>query len=228
MANTIQSTGESMHEKRYGSVKMTVSLSSVLFPIDFVELAQALKKKQYNIQIDLPPAGIGRRVGGTGIIAKKGDVSVVADSERRYVGVDGRSPNDALSSFEELTQILKDELWVDVHTQSAHYEVIIRLNALSRGNPTAAIAKFYNNLEGTKAFESIIGEPISLFTLRLVPKGKLPNGREWFDIKLEPDVSRPEHAFVVEIVYRKTSYTHVKKFISTVDQKIEAILDKLE
>jgi len=228
MTNTTQSTGEPMHEKRYGSVSMTVGLSSLIFPIEFSDLTQALRSKQYDILVNLPPAGIGRRVGGTGIIAKKGGVSVVADSERRFVGVDGKSPKDALSSFEQLTQILKDELWVDVHAQGTYYEVIMRLTVLSRGNPTAAIAKFYNNLEGIKTLESIIGEPTCLFTIRLVPKDKLPGGSDWFDIRLEPDVSRPERAIVVEIVYRKTSYSHVKEFINTVDQKLEAILDELE
>jgi len=228
MVNTVQSTGEPMREKRYGSVRMTVSLTSVIFPFDFADLAQALKNKQYDITVDLPPAGIGARVGGTGTIAKRGDVSVVADSQRRFVGVDGRSPKDVLSSFEQLTQILKDELWVDVHAQGAYYEVIMRLSVLARGNPTAAITRFFEGMKGIKELESIIGEPASLFTVRLVPRDKLPSGNEWFDIRLEPDVSRPERAVAVEIVYRKASYKHVKDFVDTVDQKIEAILDRLE
>lgn len=228
MVNTVQSTGEPMRERRYGRVRMTVTLTSVIFPLDFVDLTQALKKKQYDVTVDLPTAGIGRRVGGAGIVAKKGDISVVADSERRFVGVDGRSPKDVSSSFEQLAQILKDELWVDVHAQVAFYEVNMRLSVLARGNPTKAITKFFENLEGVQVLESIIGERTSLFTIRLVPKDKLPSGNEWFDIRLEPDVSRPERAMTVEIVYRKASYKDVRNFIDTVDQKIEAILDRLE
>lgn len=228
MVNTAQSTGEPMRERRYGSVRMSVSLAPVIFPIDFADLAQALKKKQYEIIVEAPRAGIGQRVGGAGVIAKKGDVSIVADSERRFVGVDGRSPKDVSYSFEELTQILKDELWVDVHAQVAFYEVIMRLNVLARSNPTKAIAEFFEDLVGIQVLDSIIGERTSLFTIRLVPKDKLPSGNEWFDIRLEPDVSRPEQAMMVEIIYRKASYEDVRDFINTADQKIEAILDRLE
>jgi hypothetical protein len=228
MVNTVQPTGEPIRERRYGSVRMAVTLTSVIFPLDFVDLTQALKKNQYDVGIDLPMAGIGHRVGGAGVIAKKGGISVVADSERRFIGIDGRSPKDVSSSFEELTQILKKELWVDVYAQSAFYEINMRLNVLAHTNPTKAITKFFENLEGIQALESIIGEKTSLFTIRLVPKDKLPSGNEWFDIRLEPDVSRPERAMAVEIVYRKTSYKDVRNFIDTADQKIEAILDRLE
>lgn len=228
MVNTVQSTGEPMRERRYGSVRMTVSLRPVIFPLDFVDLTQALKERQYDVTIDLPMAGIGRRVGGAGVIAKRGDISIVADSDRRFVGVDGRSPKDVSHSFEELTQILKDELWVDVHAQVAFYEVTMRLNVLARSNPTKIITGFFEHLEGIQVLESIIGERTSLFTIRLVPKDKLPSGNEWFDIRIEPDVSRPEQAVAVEIVYRKAAYKDVRNFIDTADQKIEAILDRLE
>lgn len=228
MNNTGQSSEAPTREKRYASVRMTVSLTPVIFPLDFADLAQALKNKGYDVTVELPPAGVGRRVGGAGTIAKKGEVSVAADSDRRFVGVDGRSPKDVLSSFEELTQVLKGELWIDVHAQAAYYEVIMRLNVLAHGNPTETIGRFFQSLESVQFLESIIGEPASLFTIRLIPKGKLPGDTEWFDIRIEPDVSRPKSAFMVEVVYRKANYKQVEDFLNTIEQKIDTILNKLE
>lgn len=214
--------------KKYASVRISVSLTPVIFPFDFTDLAQALKNRQYDVTVGLPPAGVGHRVGGAGTIATKGEVSIVADSDRRFIGVDGRSPKDVLSSFEELTQVLKDELWVDVHAEAAYYEGIVRLSVLARGNPMVTVRKLFQNLETVQFLESVIGEPTSLFTIRLIPKGKLPGDREWFDIRIEPDLSRPKSAYTVETVYRKANYDRVKGFVDTIDQKIDAILDKLE
>ena len=228
MVNQEQYTKQSGRNKRYASARITVSLTPVIFPFDFADLAQTLKDKGYSVTVELPPAGIGGRVGGAGTIAKRGDVSIIADSGRRFIGVDGKSPMDVVSSFEELTQILKDELWVDVQAQSAYYEFIARLNVLAHGNAVLAAGKFFQNLKGVQSLASIIGESASLFTIRLIPTGELPGDKEWFDIRIEPDVSRPENAFIVEIVYRKTSYNQVKGFVDTIDQKIDAILDEVE
>lgn len=228
MVNQGQYTKQPERNKKYASVRITVSLTPVIFPFDFADLAQTLKNKGYSVTVELPPAGIGGRVGGAGTIAKRGDVSIIADSERRFIGVDGKSPMDVVSSFEELTQILKDELWVDVQAQSAYYEFVTRLKVLAHGNAVLAAGKFFQNLKGVQSLASIIGESASLFTIRLIPTGKLPGDKEWFDIRIEPDVSRPENAFIVEIVYRKADYNRVKGFVDTIDQKIDAILDEVE
>lgn len=228
MIESRQSAEQAEWNKKYASVRVTVSLNPVIFPLDFADLAQALKSREYDVTVEFPPAGVGRRVGGGGTIAKRGDISVVADSDRRFIGIDGRSPKAVLSSFEELTQILKDELWVDVGAQAAYYEVTMRLHVLARQSPTAAIGRFFQKLDGVQFLESIMGEPASLFTIRLVPKGKLPGDKEWFDIRIEPDTTRPEKAFAIEVVYRKASYGHVEGFVDSIDHKINAVLDKLE
>lgn len=228
MVNRPGSREGRQREKRYTNVRLTVSLRPVIFPLDFAALAQVLKNKQYELTAELPPPGLGRRVGGAGTIAKKGEVSVIADSDRRFIGIDGMSAKEVLSSFEQLTQILGDELWVDVRAEARYYEVVIRMHVLASGNPTAAIGRFFQNFEGLGDLESIMQESASLFTIRLVPKGKLPSGEEWFDIRLEPDVARPESAYAVEVVYRKSDYKNVTSFFGTIEQKIDSILDKLE
>ncbi len=215
-------------EKKYASVKLNASLRPVIFPIDFTDLARTLEKKQYEPTVEFPDVGLGKRVGGSGRIAKKGDIFVIADSDRQFIGIEGRTAKDVLSSFENLAQILKDDLWVDVHGQAGYYEVITRMHVLAGVNPTVAIGRFFDGLAGVKDLELIMGEPTALFSLRLISKGKLPSGEEWFDIRIEPDAARPGNTYVIEVVYRKSDYGQVKSFVNTIDQKIDAMLDKLE
>jgi len=207
---------------------MTVTLTPVIFPLDLGNLTRTLKKKGFELSVQIPPTAIGTRMAGAGILARKGDVAVVADTERRFIGVDGTSVDDVLSSFEELTEVVKHELWVDVHAKAGYYESIIRMNVLGRNNPTEVVEGFFRDLDTAKSLETIIGEPTSLFTIRLVPRGKLTGEPEWFDIRIEPDVSRPDTTYIIEIVYRKLEYKSVIDFVSGIDQKIDAILDNME
>ena len=224
MTESSESGKAKKREKRYASIRLTVSFSSLIFPLDFADLAQALKHGGYDMTLDVPPGGLGKRVGGAGTIAKKGEVSIVADSERKFIGVDSRSVKDVLPSFEQLTQILKDTLWVDVHAQARYYEAIVQMRVQANGNPTASIGHFFRSFKNVKRLESVIGEAVSLFTIRLVPLNKLPSGEDWFDIKVEPDVSLPESAYKIEGVYRKTDYASVKTFVSSIEAKIDTIL----
>ena len=215
-------------EKRYVHVRLTVTLKPVIFPIDFRELVEALKKKRYEPIAEFPSPGVGGRVGGSGTIAKRGEIAVTADSQRRFIGVDARSIGNALSAFEEILELIQRELWLDVHGQASYYEIIVRMRVQGHTNPAVAISRFFQKLEGIGELDSIIGEPVSLFTIRLIPKDKLPSDEEWFDIRIEPDMSLPETAYVIEAVYRKSTWSQVENFAETVESKIDAILDKLE
>ncbi|MBM4462887.1 MAG: hypothetical protein FJ012_06065 [Chloroflexi bacterium] len=228
MTSQTQCGEESRRNKNYANVRMTVTLAPVIFALDFGDLARALKKNGYDLALQVPPLAIGQRIGGSGIIAKKGNITIVADSERRYVGVDGTSLPDVLSSFDELTRIVKDDLWVDIRAKAAFYEAIVRMNVLGHVNPTETVESFFSNLDAVKALEPILGEPTSLFTIRLVPKGKLTGEQEWFEVKIEPDLARPDSTYMVEVVYRKSDYEKVKDFVSAIDQKIDLVLDKME
>ncbi len=226
--NQVQPTEQRGRDKNYANVRVTASLTPVIFPIDIGNLTRTLKKRGYESTMQVPPVSIGLRMGGAGTLARKGDIAITADSERRFIGIDGTSPNDVLSSFEELTEVIKNDLWVDVHGKAAYYEAIIRMNVLGRGNPTEVVGRFFQDLGTVKSLETIIGEATSLFTIRLVAKGKLTGDQEWFEIRIEPDVARPDSTYMIEIVYRKSEYGPVRDFVSTIDQKIDEILDKME
>lgn len=215
-------------EKRYVHVRLTVTLKPVIFPIDFLELLEVLKKQGYEPVVELPSPSGGARLVGSGTIAKRGEISVAADSQRRFIGVDARSTGDAVSAFAEIVQAIRDGLWLDVRDQASYYEIIARMRVQGHANPAAAIGRFFQKLEGIGEIDSIIGEPVSLFTIRLIPKDKLPSDEEWFDIRIEPDMSLPETAYVIEAVYRKSTWSQVENFAETVESKIDAILDKLE
>lgn len=219
-------TGE--RKKRFANIRLSVVIGTTFFPIDLAELAQMLKDKDYQITAELPLPGIGRRIGGSGVIGRTGTVSVVADSDRRVVGVEGRCLQEVLLSFEQLMQILKDKLWVDTGARAVFFEAIVRFSVLSGKKPLEAVAKFFTGLKSVEDLESVVGEPLSLFTIRLVPRDGLPHQEEWFDIRIEPEAALADTAYSIEIIYRKALYDRVRDFLNTIEGKTDAILDILE
>jgi len=198
-----------------------VRFNYVIFPIDFRELRHALAKNGYELssieRIPPPPA----RISFGGDIARKQQTMVVVETDSGEIGVVGRSLQEAKDSFKELTDVVKSELGISLHENVRFYWFVVHYKIDTGKTPCNEIAKAENK-DYISRFKQVLGEDISLFSIRLYPKGAIPNQENWFDIAIEPDIMN-ERFYHVGVVFRSSEKGKTETFL----KDLEDILLKL-
>ena len=203
-------------EARYG-----VRLNYVLFPIDFRELQRALAKNGYELSpvrnIPPPPS----RIRFSGDVARKGEITVIAESDSGEIGVIGRSLREAKDSFEELANVIDSELGISLYENVGFYWYIVHYKIDTGKTPRKEIAKTENK-DYFEKFSRVLGENLSSFSIRLAPRDAIPNQESWFDIAIEPVILN-EHLYHVGVVFRNPDKGKTETFV----RDLENILLKL-
>jgi len=218
---------ESVHSRELKGLEAAyrVRLSNVIFPIEFRELREALAKNGYELAgLPGPVPPRPARISFSGGIARKGEHIVEIDSDLGTVGVIGKSIETTLEAFGELSRVIIDELGVKLDENARYYEVVAHYNLDTGKNPVRQIEKIIENNFHFKRFGEILGEPTSSFGVRLIPRGKIPNQEEWFDISIEPDILKA-HVYHIGVVFRSPDE---KKIISLIKNLGKMLIDLVE
>jgi hypothetical protein len=204
-------------------------MTSVLPPIDTIEFIDLLVKAGY-IRIAPPtPSGTQRgvRFSFTGPIARKGDVIIDVSDERGIIGVASPLSDLTIKSFEEILQLIRSNLKFDPESIASFYEFIGQCEVESPYSPVEKIGHISEKNSIIDEISKVIGRDTSLFTLRLVPKGEIPNQVEWFDVTIEPHLIHARSVYTISAVYRSKNKSLVQKFaegfLTTIDKILEII-----
>jgi len=211
------------------SIRFSIRINYVLFPFEILELIDILRKSGYT-PTPLPPAippPRGMRLGMTGTIARKGDVIIDINDERGILTVTAPSSTLAVDEFNEILQLIRINLNVDLDEMASFYELIGHVEADTDQRAIENIGLLVKGNKKVEEFASILGNDISLFTLRLAPTGQVPNQTEWFDITIEPSVVKPS-TYNIQAVYRSHDKSKVQKFTEDFISKISKIIDVIE
>ena len=209
-------------EARYG-----VCLNHIIFPITFRELRNALAKNGYEIspiRIDLPSPPT--RIAFSGEIARKEETSVRLNVENSNIGTVGRSLTEVTESFKELVKLVKTELGVNLHENVRFYQCNIHYNMETKKKPCNEIAKVENK-EYFEKFAKVLGENLSSFSVRLVPRNMSPNQEEWLDIAIEPDVVN-EKRYHIGVVFRNPDRETTENFVSKLENNLLNLIGIIE
>jgi len=208
-------------EARYG-----VRLNFVIFPIDFRELRHALAKNGYELSsvgpIPSPPTRI--RFGGD--VARKGEITVMAESDSGEIGVVGRSLQEVKDSFEELANVIESELGISLHENVKFYWYVVHYKVDTGKIPRNEIAKVENK-DYIARFSQVLGEDLSSFAIRLAPKDAIPNQESWFDIAIEPDVAS-EKLYHVGVVFRSPDRGKTETFVRDLENTLLKLIRVIE
>ncbi len=204
-----------------------VRLSNVIFPIDFRELRHALTRNGYELSAvptGIPPPPTRIRYGGD--IARKGEITVTVESDSGKVGVVGRSLQKAKVAFQELANLVETEVGVSLEKNVRFYWFIVHYRVNTGKTPRNEIAKGANNDYLTR-FTELLGEDLTSFTIRLAPKNAVPDGENWFDIAIEPDVT-DERSYHVGVVFRNSDKEKTERFVRDLENKILELIRIIE
>lgn len=208
--------------------RFSLRLKDVLFPIDGSELAEALARVGYSIQPKLPPARARMRISFSGEIARKNGIAIDGNSDRGILGVTAKSYDSAMTAYDEVRAIISNELKIDIEERSRFFEIIAEYKFDSVKNPLASIGKAFGGTRTLKDMSDIFSHRTSMYSLRLVSEGKVPNQEEWLDITIEPDLIKPDSTYNIAVVFRSSQKKIVGQFGKDLETRLSRAIDAIE
>lgn len=211
------------------SLRYSMVLDYVLFPVDVIELASILEREGYRMPRPFPEASSSARIGYGGTIGLKSDHSIHMDTDRQIIGIEAKSTEMLLGSFQTLlNEIIQREMGIDVSRKVKYSELIARFSITTGRSPISEIQKAFEGNVVLSHFGSILNEEVSLFNFRIVPKGVLPEATNWFEITVEPVILKSRTTYSIGAIYRRKNKSEVDDFIRGLDTTILRLIDAFE
>ncbi len=202
---------------RYSELSLAVKYTSVLFPFDVVQFVKTLSKHAYIVPEQIQqffPVTLDARVEVSGIVGRKGEVSVRVDEGRQVLAIHAPDPKTALAEMESTESLLKNEFDVDSTGLAQYYEFFAQLAIKAKKSPLQSWHAHSELVPMVKGFSDVLGTEVSLFGLRLALARQVPNQANWFDIRIEPLLRSPTTHHLVGVVFRRARRDETFEFVA--------------
>jgi len=208
------------------SITYGIHFKTILYPLTFLELADSLEKKGYELSPTLPFPRPPGRMTGAGEVARKGKTAVQVDSSAQVLTVVDISITSAQNCFNEIVKMLKDDYNVNIDNLAQFYSF-------------SAAYKFYTKKHAFKTLvgalkvpiieklKTIMNEEICPFELRFGGANQVVNSENWFDISIRPNYERDD-SYLVHVVFRNKDKTKTQKFIESFEERVTKIITLIE
>lgn len=215
------------------SVSLSVVYGSVLFPFEVLPFLRSLSSRGYLLPEPLAaellaPPSHGARVEGAKLVARKADLLLVLNTERKTMAVNAPVPQAAADEIEDLEALVRDQLSIDATKFASFYELNSSLIVSGTGNPLESWAASLQQVPILSRIPAVVGSEIVPFGLRFVGKDQIPMGSEWLDIRIEPRVLTPTTHYYADVVFRHYDRTKVLQFARNLEGTIHALVALLE
>ncbi len=136
-------------------------------------------------------------------------------------------PSPLLSCLNLVLETLESDFGADLKSSIKHLEFAAVLRVLTSKNPVKVISAYLSNRK-QQFFSRLLGEPAILTSVRVVPRDRLPDESEWYDLTIEPLWKSPENRYYVHVVYRSRNVEKVLSFVDGVKDLVVQIIEHLE
>jgi len=168
------------------------------------------------------------RLEVSGIVGRKGGVSVRLDAVRQVLGVNAPDVKTALVEMDSLESLVKNEFDLDSSSLAQFYEFLAGLTIRAKKNPLEIWYTHFEQVPIIRKTSEVIGTEVSPFGIRLAPKGEVPNQANWFDIRTEPLVQSAIEHHDIEVIFRRSRRDEVSAFVRKFDDVLDALLSLVE
>ena len=216
---------------------LSFRLRSLFFPFDIPSLEPWITAEGYQLQGPLtrgqrPGVPSGLRLTISGPIAEHPETgcTLMLNSERSFVTIEGPNIDQVLFDFSSLETWLDELHIVDLATEIRFFEFILDGNLYvgSERNPTETIAGAWSSSPLVSTLSEQLTRHLTNFGIRLVDKGKSTGEDEWFEVRIEPSVTRPTTTFFVNMVFRHPSKTLVEETARTATGLLDRVIAEME
>ncbi|MDO8673784.1 MAG: hypothetical protein Q7O66_20430 [Dehalococcoidia bacterium] len=212
----------------YQQLSLSVKYTSVLFPLDTLQFLRAVSKQGFIIPDSIEQVPFGTRVEISGLIARKGDISVRVDSNRQVLGVQAPNVNSVLDEMDSIESLLKTELDLDSHALADYYELLASLTIKAGRHPLECWETHFAEAPILNKFSDVLGTDVSLFGVRLAVRGEVPNQPDWLEIRIEPSVQSPQKHHSVQIICRHSRRDEVFAFGRKLEDTLRNLISLVE
>lgn len=199
--------------------------SSVLYPIDVIELLKQLPSIGYVVP-DLVLRGTPE---ANRPLASKGDIELIINQDNKTLGVRGRETEKTVESLKELRQLYLERLNPSTGLVVQYIELDGEGWAISDKNPTSAFTSFWANYSPLQELGALFEEnDVSNFGIQLVPANKDPNNPEYFQLNVQPHIPSASSRYHIRCIWRGADIEHLlDKFVNT-DRMIQNVIKSIE
>lgn len=215
---------------RYQRLSVGVAYASVSFPFDAGLFLRALPQHGYVLEGEAatrqPPLGTLYAVSG--LVARKGDVSLRVDSDRKVLVVEAVAPDLAADEFEQVEQLLQDDLAFRSKDQARFHEVVAHSVVPRATSPLDTFKRVSRPISALQGLAPFLGGPVAAFGFRLVSADQAPSGESWTEIRVEPLVNQASTHMFVYVVHRSPDRQACLEFARGYDDYVARVIDHLE
>ena len=125
-----------------------------------------------------------------------------------------------------MANVINTELGISLHKNVRFYWYNVNYKVDTGKTPRNEIAKTEKK-DYIARFGRVLGEDLSLFSIRLAPKNVAPNQESWFDIAIEPDII-DEKLYHVGVVFRSPDIGKTETFVRDLENNLLELIRIIE
>lgn len=205
-------------------------MNFVLFPIDSIDLMNVLVRRGFiptPQRRNIPDAPLGTRIEVSGIIARRGQVSVGLDGELQLISAFGPNPREVAITFNDLITTVRQDLGIDPNTNLKFYECTSTIHVQSGNNPLQNL----NSIEGGNIvgrLGTILNFDVRTHAIHISSPSDTINRPDWFDMYIRPVPMKSNSTYEILTVFRRPAMTEVFEFLSRIEERVRDIIMSIE
>lgn len=193
-------------------------------PFVHPDFPDSLKKRNYSLQ-PLPEIPPGPRAYISGHLAMKDGCLIETNNDKKILAVEGNNTK-FVQIMKDLISLSQEDFNINIESDLDFMEFTGNFIVITDKRPIDAFSKFRPEI--FDKFSKVLGGEATLFGIHLVPNNLLPSSKNWFDIQIQPRLTKSEKEYYVSTVYRSEDMGKVMEFSENIGTKVTSIITLIE
>jgi len=205
--------------------KVACRYFSYLSLFDARDVAEIMQKLGCKPIANLPPPEFGARIGMTGYIAEKDRNLIYIDTDKQVFRVVSFDFVDLFNSLNMLESII-NEIKARYNVLPDFYELAWELIIETEKNVLEIFQKQSQKVSLLNDINSELALDFALFGIRLF--SGTPNSPKWFDIRIEPNLSKNGRGYHIGVIYRDKDWGEFSEQVMKIPDIIKKLIEQIE
>jgi hypothetical protein len=211
-------------------MSLLVRWRTILFPFEQSQLIKQLPENGYvltdEIRNRIP--SYGARVEVTGVVARKGDVSLIFDTSRPGFQIEGADNESMVDELDILEGMISDSFNVESESIARFYEVDAQALIRSRKSPIEVVRLYGADAGKFEQIGDIIGIETGAYGFKISSMMSQPSDEDWFEMLLEPNSRSPHTDYFAYLILRKNNRMKVTDIARRIKLVFQQVIERLE